>query len=467
MKKLRICANICGFAAMLTSFACYADKAKKLELSDFAYASEIVAESSAPVYKLRLSEQIYKNIVFTDARDIRIFNADNQSVAYEVIQPLHSNLQVVEKKTLPFFPIEQASDGASSAESIEIVQSDAGKIKKVTFSGASGKESNSTQYLVDLRAFHKQLSGLDLEWKSENSNALLPITVQASSDLRSWRDLAANYPLAQLQYGGETLVRKHISLTASGASYLKIFGPTNQSFEITSLTGQFSTVETQPVVRERTVIQGRAAGSYDGQFLFDTLGYLPARSLRLVLADNNSVLRYTLLSRANAEGVWQHRHSGVAYKISIDGHELTSAEEEITRTTDRYWLLRFSGKEVAINSAPTLELGWEPDSIIFLASGTAPFKLAYGSALAEKADFGIASFSEVRAGSTSLQPKEATLGSQVVLGGPQKLVPPAAQKPPAWRKFALWGILLLTVVVIGKMALGLSRELGQGGKQDE
>jgi hypothetical protein len=88
--------------------------------------------------------------------------------------------------------------------------------------------------------------------------------------------------------------------------------------------------------------------------------------------------------------------------------------------------------------------------------------LAYGSARLdekERADSVPNALAQVMATDEHLLLNEAAVQPKTVLGGPDMLTP----VPPAlpWRKWLLWGVLVVGVGFIARMALSLVKAMGK------
>ena len=121
---------------------------------------------------------------------------------------------------------------------------------------------------------------------------------------------------------------------------------------------------------------------------------------------------------------------------------------------DRYWKLVANPAETA--TAPTLRLGYQPEVLVFLSQGAAPYALAVGSATARRTDAPIGVLIEElrQRNDPSWQPTLARLE-----GSPEPLAGDAALKPQRdWKSWLLWALLGLGVLVVGGLALSLLRQ---------
>ena len=127
---------------------------------------------------------------------------------------------------------------------------------------------------------------------------------------------------------------------------------------------------------------------------------------------------------------------------------------------DRRWRLTVDASDSTIGSAvPRLEIGYRPHDLFFIARGSGPFTLAFGSAVAEPLKVNVSALFEGigRHRENGLERWVAPQGARLLLGGPQRLSPPP--KPLPMRRILLWSILLAGVLVVAVMAWRLARRL--------
>ncbi len=144
---------------------------------------------------------------------------------------------------------------------------------------------------------------------------------------------------------------------------------------------------------------------------------------------------------------------------------------EIASGADRYWLVKIDQRGGGIGGGPLgLSAGWVPHRLVFASRGTGPFQLAYGSRDAKATAFPIATLVPDYKGEEELELRPAETGvasSGVAIGvaraaDPQQLGGEAARRERVdWKRWTLWGSLVLGVVVLGWMALRLARQISK------
>ena len=108
----------------------------------------------------------------------------------------------------------------------------------------------------------------------------------------------------------------------------------------------------------------------------------------------------------------------------------------------------------------TLQLGWQPSELIFIGRGTPPYLLAFGSGKIAQEDKDSSAEMLMMAIQLEKPPPligSAKLGKRINLGGDMVLQSPV--KPPPWKKWLLWAVLLFGVGGLAFMARSLVKEM--------
>jgi hypothetical protein len=446
-----------------------------LKPQDFAFGMAIDAPSGGPVFKLSLSEEVYRGVKGGDLRDLRVFNSQGEVVPHSLEHKTFQELEETARHPILMFPIDGAPAKLPSRSELELKEDASGRVVHVRFSGQETGSSQPTRaYLLDLRKQDQKLKGLDFEWSPAEPNRMVPILVEASDDLKYWRPLTSGAVLARLAYQGETLERKRVEFPEVRSSFLRITWDGDTPLRLTSISGEFVSGKKLDAVRSWTRVSGRlrspanpsaSASAAGEEFIFGTQSSLPVDSIQVLLPETNTFIRLRLSSADTEDGPWVERFAGTVYRMTVEGKEIVSLPIQLRSfVADRYWVFRIEGKESSWGGkAPELELGWVPHRLLFLARGDAPFRLAYGSAVVGRTDFGFASLMESLNAANDAQtvvPQEAQLvGGQMELGGATRLATPPEVKPLAWKQWALWAILVFALVLVAGMAWKLYREL--------
>jgi hypothetical protein len=129
----------------------------------------------------------------------------------------------------------------------------------------------------------------------------------------------------------------------------------------------------------------------------------------------------------------------------------------VARGRERFWRILVNQQGGGIGSELLgVELGWVAQQAVFVARGSSPFSLAYGSRAVPPADFDIATLVP------GYKPEQFKDLPQAQLGPASKNPAVAAESQDInWRTTGLWAILILGVAILAVMAWRLMRQMGK------
>jgi hypothetical protein len=294
------------------------------------------------------------------------------------------------------------------------------------------------------------------------------VVIDASDDLKSWRNLVNGAPLIDLEFGGQRLAQRRVELPASSTSsampkYFRISW-TGASFDLTKIEAE-SVGASRERVLQTLVVAGRANGN-PNEFMFDLAAKLPVSRVRLNLPEANTLAPTQLLARADGRANWRAVTGATFYRLMRDGAELVSPPVPAFSDGERYWLARIDPRSGGIGAeAPSLEVAWEPRDIVFVARGTPPFMLAYGNPDARNASFAVSALmpgyrqdAEFNLPSAVLKPVDAKSEAVATsVASVEHAILPIA--PEDRKRIVLWAVLVGGVALLAWMAIRLSRDM--------
>jgi len=161
-----------------------------------------------------------------------------------------------------------------------------------------------------------------------------------------------------------------------------------------------------------------------------------------------------LLSRERPQDAWHPVRHGGFYRLKSEGEELRNGPLSVLPNSARYWMVRTDPRQGGLGkTAPRLVVEWVPHEVVFIARGSPPFYVAYGSGVAQSA-----------AASLDMLPKNvaiatAALSAPEASGGDSLLLPPA--EPFPWKTPLLWLVLTVGAGLLGWMAYRLSKDVSR------
>jgi len=428
---------------------------KPLVREDFAFGMDLTINGRNAIYSLLMPAQVYQDCVRSDLGDLRVFNASNP--VPHLLRPQLEKENMRPAQAVPFFPLSGNLEESGSPPGLRISIGHNGTIISLRPSRVGISRKTVTAYLIDASGLEQQADWLELFWSGQEQNFSTSVRVESSQDLNSWKTVVHSTALAELDFGGQRLVRRRIRVRIKG-QYLRISWPSGK--DGVTLSAIRAGYDRKEQARSRTVISLK--GTRDPKpapgrisYLYDSHGFFPVDQLHIRLPQKNSLARTTIFSKANEQAPWRRRASLLAYQLMLDGTSLASEIQNINSTRDRFWRLEM--EDTGGSEPPVLELGWLPGELVFMAQGDEPFTLAYGRAGLARARYEV---DRLLAALDPLREKklvgEARVGKQILLGGEDMLVP-AVEIP--WKRWLLWVGLILGVLVVGIMALQLFREM--------
>lgn len=440
--------------------------------TDFAYGMPLKLAENGAVYRLSLPWEVYATVARDDLADILIFNSADAIVPHVLRQPKKTREMQEVAEALPFFPLYRAENSAGKdGLAVRIAKGADGTIINVESGAAEGdKERKLAGYIIDASRHGERIHELDIVRPNEAENLLTTVSVESSNDLTHWSILVPRATLARLRFSGHEISSKRIPLPAKTAKYLRLSWPDGEDR-----------------LDAREILAVRPSGKPEGEWVwtefkgepgpagdankkitayeYDSAARLPVGRVRFRFPEKNSLMKATILSRADRVAEWRWRQSGIFYDLRFDQATLVQDTVAVGLAPDRYWRVEIEGGASADSgNIPTVELGWLPHELLFVARGEGPFMLAYGSARLVAEEVGNSApglIAQVMGKDEEALLKEAALLPKTVLGGPDLLVP---RPPPLpWRKWLLWGVLVVGVGVVASMALSLGRGMEKEG----
>lgn len=427
---------------------------------DYAQAWAIApSRADAGAYRVVLDDAVYRGVQRADLADLDVFDANGVAVPAGLVAPRTTRDAEVTPIPLRWFPL--PADAAAQHDDLSVIstRSADGRVLRVeTRSTASTDPASSTfgkALLVDVSPVREALDAIELQW-ADDASVDSAYRVERSDDLRTWTLLEARAPVLDLQRDGARL--RHARLPLAGAArYLRLTPLAAQGAP--DVTGVVAIPA--PLARQGTwtwiELDGRAHVE-QGRTVFDYTmpGRYPVRRIDID-AGPNSTGRWTLHSRDDAEDAWRSRAGPwVAFRIRGDGREARSPEQALGNVVrDRQW--RLQGGTSAATVAPQLRLGYQAESVVFLAQGAAPFVLAAGSGRAMRAD---APLTDLLVAMRQQHGADWQVAPANLAATPVRLGDDAALQavtPRDWTRWLLWAVLLAGVLLVAGFAVRLLR----------
>lgn len=444
--------------------------------SGFTLASAI---PEAPAYRLALPFEVYRQRVRDDLGDLRVFNADGETVPHELRRVTEFVADAAPFQSLPVYALRGDARRATEAMRLRIESGSAGiELTTTGIATAIATDTDAsavpaTSYIVDARTVDGPVARVRLQWRERRTGRdadagsawSASLKLEASDDLNIWR-ASGSGAVANLVAGDATLIANEVAVdNLRGRFYRLTWLDAPPPVVIEGAEVQRSATRAS-VPRQKRIVPGRAATDVANAWDYDLGASLPIDRIALKLPELNSVARLGVQWRVRDNEPWQGAPGFVAYRFAApaqgNGREFTSTPQPLG-LRDGTWVrtlrLTVQGEANALGRRiPDLEVGWVSHELRFVARGRAPFLLAHGSGAAQPAEAPLEQL--VPGFGTSVPVATATVGERRSLGGPEMLAPPRFKID--WLTASLWAVLIVGVVLLGWMAVRLFRDLRDG-----
>ncbi|KAA0976810.1 DUF3999 domain-containing protein [Pseudomonas sp. ANT_H12B] len=423
--------------------------------ADFATQVPLSVSGEGPWYRLELPLAVQLNARQTDLSDVRVFNAAGEAQAYSLARasaPTRENRTLTDVK---WFPLYNSADATEHAPSVRVQSSANGTLVEVQPSSQlEAGEEVLRGWLLDASSIKAPLQQLILDWTSER-DGFQRFSIEASDDLQHWQSWGEGQ-VARLTFADERVEQHEVGLPGQSARYLRLLWNTPQSAPtLTSAQLQSTRSLPLPLVWSQPLAGSSVkAGEYTWQL---PMG-LNLERLQVELSQPNSLAPVTLSGRRESSLPWQPLSSGLLYRLTQNGQDVVQNELQLPGQTVQQLKLTVDERGGDLGAeAPTIRFAVRSTQLVFLARGAAPYTLALGSATVKAASLPLATLIPDYSAA-----KLATLGKATVDGGavviPTSTVKTAATTDANWKKFALWAVLLLSVLFLAAMAFSLLRK---------
>ncbi|MEP6824682.1 MAG: DUF3999 family protein [Ramlibacter sp.] len=443
--------------------------AQTLQADGFSWRAALEVPGGTSGARVTLPADALMQLQTSDARDVRIFNAAGDAVAFGFAAPLATAPADQRTRRYNAYPLFSAVQGARPARGAVQVRIDnagaagapASVWVQMDSTAAKAPEPASTRLnsaLFDTRQEKQAIRALELQSELP-ANVPVRITAAISPDLAQWRPLELRGRLYRFE-GPDGLSNQTLELEqplSLEGQYLRLSWDGQDGVSVTSV----GALVAAPVTVPRTsaaLPSPTAAGPTAMEW---TLPFAtPVAALALSAAQPNSLVPVRILGRSDASQPWRPLASTVVYRLQgPTGTDTTNPPVALNGASVRW--LRVEATHGMQLGAGALRAAVEfaPVQLVFVASGAAPFTLAAGRAGTPAA--------AIPSGllAASLPVKLADL-PQATIGAAQSRAPAAAgpfasfwPSGPSGRGLLLWAVLGGGVLVLGGVAWALFRQL--------
>ncbi|NHZ83333.1 DUF3999 family protein [Massilia sp. CCM 8695] len=439
---------------------------------DYRHAMPLTVSGKESVVQLRLPKDVYLHARTADLRDLRLFDAQGNKLPFSLQEPAARAERSRRDLPVRLFAVQTARPAGSTTDTdIDVQRSADGTVLSVSTRSrpAAAAAPGIDTLVLDLGAPASlvAIDALRFALPAGVDSYSARVVLEASDDLKRWDTLGDTDLSWLVNERGEKLASARMEFEARSFRYARLSWRQGKPLQFATITAESPlTTAVAPAV-ERLVIQPRP-GRFPNDHVYPAALAIPVQRIGLDLGEQNVVIPAQLghyVELPDRQGgqttTWHFEPVAAAtfYQLMQGGKRRASGDISITPAHQAEWVVR---TETAGAAAPALRLAWSPATLVFLANGKPPYRLAFGRTDAKP---GASALAQVAPGFTPAE----IVALEGAVAGPMQVAraaagegPGAADKAAAaarTRLFALWGALLAGVGVLSFMAWRLIKQM--------
>lgn len=443
--------------------------------ANYSHILPLSISANQAVVPLRLPRAVYLAARSPRLHDLNVFDSDGVAMQFALAQLAPPVIVSQSSMPVAVFPLYgPALEAGRNHAGLQIRTGSDGALISVT-APARATEDELLSLVLDLRpAAHAAQVGaaspvgaLTLALPPGVRNYHARVALDVSDDLQNWEEWA-EASVSWLANDQGSAVQKHrIDVAPRAFRYARIRWLDGKPVVFSAVNAEYIVEHQARRHLESIALQGRM--SADGvDLLYTAPVAIPVSSLGLVFQGQNVVMpamvgQYRAASKhppgKPVSPQFVPLVNTTFFQLSQDGKRRTSGDIEVPVTHSVQWVVRpLSG----VSERPELRLQWESATVVFIASGTAPYRLAFGRANARPASIEL---HQVAPGFTMRELAALPLaksGEPVQQQASAMGAPDSASGLAGDKRRWLWAILLAGVAALAAMAWHLIRQLKNG-----
>lgn len=438
---------------------------------NFAQQARLELNGAGPFYQLPLSVAVYQGVQRGDLGDLRVFNGQGEVVPHALLRPQTTAVAQLQETVVPVFPILGTTENRGEF-SLEVQRRSDGTLIALR-QGAPSKSGIVRGAVLDA----SRLAGARRSLRLNFGPAATPFHVfalESSDDLQQWRLLKGNAQLVRLEQEGQRIEHNTVEWNVDAGKYLRILwaDPSSAPSIVAAAVGSFHTdVERPALIWSEPVAPTATNNANKDSYDYRLPGYLPLEQLKISLPQSNTLAPVAIQhlvfdhGRRREQTLWQNLTQAVIYRLNSPEGEIRSPPIVLNSHSESQLRLAFDARGGGIgNVPPTLQIGFVPQQLVFLARGDGPFVLAWGAAKIENAALSVTTLVPGYGADRKLAASPASLLASTLVpsGVATAAAATASEIPKETRKALLWSVLIVGVLVLAGMAWALVRQMKPG-----
>lgn len=451
----------------LLAAAGHAMGAEALAPTEFAWRATLELPAGANAARVVLPGEALQGLQSSDARDVRVFNANGEAVAFALSRPAGGPAApAVLTQTYPAFGLFANAVGRAPAGAVQIrIDAPGGQrtvwvqLDRTAEPVASAGTAAPVQSAVFATRNEKQLLGAINVQAELPANVLVQVTVTTSPDLAQWSPVAVRGRLYRFEGVGApaNMTLEFEQPVQLEGRYLRLSWHGYDGVRISALSA--TAAQAKPMVaRERAPLP---VATQSGR---DTLEWsldfaTPLAALSLVSTRANTLVPVRVLGRVDAAQPWRELGRTVVYRLGGADTGATNPPLALNHPSVRQ-LRVVAGNGLELDRASLqASAEFDPVQVVFVATGAPPYTLAAGRAGTSLAALGSATMASVMPGKLDDLPVARITSVVQLTSGASRTWLDALTGGVGGRGAVLWMVLVAGVLLLAGVALTLLRKV--------
>lgn len=441
--------------------------------ADYSHILPLTVGANQAVVQLRVPRDVYLLARSRDLRDLRVFDAAGASMPFALVDLAPP--AVVNRPATPaaIFAVHgPAADAGRIHDSLQIRTGTDGAVISVT-APARAPSDELVSLVLDLRpaasaarvGADAPIGALALSLPAGTGSYSAWVALDVSDDLQRWEELAEAAVSWLVNEQGATVQKHRVEFAPRPFRYARLRWLDGKPVAFSAIHAEYVVEQQAARVTEAVQLQG-APGAGERDLVYTAPIAIPAQSIGFAFQGQNVVMpvlvgQYQAARRRDPkmQGTAPQLHSLVNttfYQMTQNGRRRASGDVEIPVTHASHWVVRPLND---VQERPQLRLRWTPASIVFVAGGAAPYRLAFGRTPARPASVALHQVAPGFSVGELAALEAARPGPLVRQQSPEARAVDAAGGATGNKRAWLWGLLVAGVAALGAMAWQLFRQL--------
>lgn len=340
------------------------------------------ANGNEPIYQSVITPAIYQNSREKHLQDLAIYNAEGEPLPYAIAnyEMMYPKKVIAETKPLLIFPMQESAINFGKDINISLEnKTNSTKVDVTT----KPTQQQQPAYLFDLGKQHPILKKINLEWQGAEGK-LISVQAFTSDDLKHWTNIGQSVIFKSL-VDGHAILQNSVELYAfTPDQYLKIIASdvAKEDFKLISVNTEYSKLQDTPLSQlwqPLVLLKREKNKNNEINIDFESSGRYPVSYLRISLPQQNTITQVNVLTRNQPDAPWEVTTHSPLYRLNKEGRDTVNPDIKINPREARFWRLQFNEKNGGIGlENPRLEVGWQPQTVVWNARGKSPYSMVVG-----------------------------------------------------------------------------------------